>query len=266
MKIELPSEKTPRSKVDPTSMVIYSHPKVGKTTAVSMLDDCLTLDLQRGSKFVDILKFDVLDYTVQVNRELEEKGKGPIPPIAVLTKFLKQLEDYYKEHGEYKYRYIAVDTLSDLEELSMPLAAQLYRNTPMGKNWLGTDVTTLPRGAGYMYLREAVRQLIDRVESVCECAILLGHVRDKLIEVQGEEIEERGLKLTGLLSTIVCSNVDTVGYMYRRDNDTVINFRASANSMSESRSPHLSDKIIAVLESDEDGNLTSHWDRIFKEL
>lgn len=266
MKIELPSEKTPSSRVDPSTMVIYSHPKVGKTTAVSMLPGCLTLDLQRGSKFVDILKVDILDHTDNINASRASKNEPPLPPIAILLNVINQLEAYYKEHGEYQYRFIAVDTLSDLEEMCMPLAAELHRKTPMGKNWIGTDVTTLPKGLGYVYIREAVRQILDRIERVCECAIFLGHVRDKLIEIQGEEIEERGLKLTGLLSTIVCSNVDTVGYMYRHEGKTVINFKASSNTMSESRSKHLSNKIIPILELDDNGELVAHWDKVFKSL
>lgn len=265
MNIELPTEKTKRTKVDPTSMIIYSHPKVGKTTAVSELRGCLTIDLQRGSEFVDILKFDVLQKTDEVNSERAAENKHPVPPILILTEFIKSLENYRAEHGEHMYRYLAIDTLSDLEELCLPLAAKFYRETPVGKNWVGKNVLELPRGAGYLYLREAVKYIIKKLEENCHCLILLGHVRDKLVEVQGEEIEERGLKMTGILGSILCSEVDAVGYMYREDGNTLINFKASKSTVSESRAKHLSNKVITVITSDEEGNPIVSWDEIFIE-
>ena len=265
MSIELPTEKTPRSKVDPTSMVIYSHPKVGKTTAVSQLEDCLTIDLQRGSVFVDILKFDVLQATDDLNAERAKEDKPPVPPIYMLSKLINSLEEYKRVNGKSRYKYLAIDTLSDLEDMSLVLAAKMYKETPMGKNWVGNDVTTLPRGAGYVYLREAVKQIIKKLENCCDTLIMLGHVRDKLVEVQGEEIEERGLKMTGILSSIVCSEVDAVGYMYRHEDETVINFKASKNTTAESRAKHLSNKIIPVITTDKNGDVVVDWSKIFIE-
>jgi hypothetical protein len=58
--IELPKTKIKADRVNPKTMVIFSQPKMGKTTVVSKLDNCLTLDLENGSHFVDSLKMDVL--------------------------------------------------------------------------------------------------------------------------------------------------------------------------------------------------------------
>lgn len=264
--MKLPTKKTKQLKVDPKSMVIYSHPKVGKTTALSGLDDCLTIDLERGSDFVEILKFDLMEEVDKENAQRTKDGKGIIPPIAVLMKLIQTLKQVKLETGEYAYRYIALDTLSALEEISLDLAARLYRSTPMGRNWVGDNVLDLPKGAGYLYLREAMKQIIAELKECCECLIMMGHVRDKLIEIQGEEIEERGLKLAGILPAIICSDVDAVGYMYREENQTVINFKASKTTTSESRAKHISNRIIPVIiHNEETDELTVDWSEIFIE-
>lgn len=87
-----------------------------------------------------------------------------------------------------------------------------------------------------------------------------------MIEKEGKEMTERGLDLAGKLSSILCSQVDTVGYMYRRDNETVINFKPSESITCGSRSEHLKNVEVVVLDSNEKGELTSHWDKIFTKL
>jgi hypothetical protein len=47
------------------------------------------------------------------------------------------------------YKYVTVDTVTALEDMIQPLAVKIYRQTPMGKNYDGDNVTTLPNGAGY---------------------------------------------------------------------------------------------------------------------
>ena len=55
----------------------------------------------------------------------------------------------------------------------------------MAKTWTGTDVRTLHKGAGYMYLREAVRKVIDMFRELAENFILIGHTKDKMIYKDG---------------------------------------------------------------------------------
>ena len=40
-------------------MIIYGAPKIGKTTVLSQLDDCLIIDLEQGSDMLDALKVQV---------------------------------------------------------------------------------------------------------------------------------------------------------------------------------------------------------------
>lgn len=251
--MELPNKKIISNRVNPKTMVIFSHPKMGKTSVVSELDNCLILDLEGGSSFVDAMKIDVL----------EEAKKQDLLPIVVLKKLINQISEANSQNGGYVYEKIAIDTVSALEDIVLPLANKMYRDTPMGRNWVGDDVTTLPNGAGYRFTREALSSTINELEGLCDTLIILGHVKDKLVEKDGKEMNERGLDLVGKMPAILCSQVDAIGYLYRDENKTVINFKPSESMLCGSRSEHLKGKEIIVAESDESGQITVDWSQIF---
>ena len=133
----------------------------------------------------------------------------------------------------------------------------------MAKTWTGTDVRTLPKGAGYMYLREAVRKVIDMFRELAENFILIGHTKDKMIDKDGEELTEMALDLVGKLGDIVCGEADAVGYVYRKKNDTIISFEGGDNTVIEARAPHLRGNKIIIANSDENNNVTVNWNKIY---
>lgn len=251
--MKLPQEKTKSTRVNPKSIVLFSQPKTGKTTIVSALENCLLLDLEEGSEFVDALKIDVIK---------EARAQNKLP-IIVLKEIVNQIKEANKEKGSYVYKYIALDTVTALEDIVLPLANKMYKDTNMGRNWEGTDVTTLPNGAGYRYTRTALSLVLNELEEVCDTLIILGHTKDKDIEKKGELITERSLDLTGKSASILCAAVDTIGYVYRNENETVIDFKPSVNFIIGSRSTHLKDKKIVVAVSDETGNIKIDWSQIF---
>jgi len=253
MAIQLPVEKTKATRVNPKTMVLFSLPKMGKTTAVSKLENCLIIDVEKGSDFVDALKYDVI-------REAEARD---VKPIEVLKELIDEIKKANKKKGGYVYKYIALDTVTALEDVVLPLANKLYKDTPMGRTWIGNDVTTLPNGAGYRYTRMALSLVLSEIESLCDTFIILGHVKDKLVEKDGEEMTERGLDLTGKSSSILCAQVDAIGYLFRDENKTIINFKPSTNLISGARSKHLKNQRIVVAEGDAEGNVTVDWSKIF---
>ena len=105
--------------------------------------------------------------------------------------------------------------------------------------------------------------VINKIEELCDTLIIVGHVKDKLVEQEGKEMNERGLDLTGKMASIVCSQVDAIGYLYRKDNQTIINFSPTQSLTCGSRCEHLKDKEVVVAESDESGNITVDWSKIF---
>ena len=253
--IELPNEKTKASRVNPKKIILFSNPKSGKTTAVAALENNLILDLEDGSEFLDALKINVLDIS----------RKSGNSPLIVLKEVINKIAESNKAKGGYTYKYITIDTVSALEDISLELANKLYKNTPMGRNWIGDDVTKLPNGSGYQYLREAMNVILNEIEQLCDTLIILGHLKSKFVEKEGKEMEARGLALTGKITAILCSQVDAIGYVYRDENKTLVNFAPSESLVVGSRPDHLKNKTITLIESDDNGKLTIDWSKIFIE-
>ena len=242
--IVLPKEKVKAKVENPRFLIIFGKPKAGKTTLASKLDNNLIIDLEGGSEFLEALAVqarsvkDLGDIANAIREEIKSTGKKP-------------------------YKYITLDNASRLEEICLSYAATLYRQTPMGKNYSGNDVRTLPNGSGYMYLQQAVRKVIDMFRDLCDNFILIGHLKDKMINKEGEELSEMSLDLVGKLANIICGEADAVGYVYRKKNETRISFEGGDNSVREARAPHLRGKNIVIAESDENNNIKVYWDKIY---
>jgi hypothetical protein len=253
--IDLPTQKTKASRVNPKKIILFSNPKSGKTTAVAALENNLILDLENGSEFLDALKINVLQLARDNNKT----------PLTILKEIINTIRESNEKKGGYTYKFITLDTVSALEDIALELANILYRKTPMGRNWTGDDVTKLPNGAGYQYLREAMDVILNEIEPLCDTLIILGHLKGKFVEKEGKEMESRGLALTGKIASILCSQVDAIGYVYREDNKTLANFAPSESLIVGSRPEHLKNKTITLIESDKDGKLTIDWTKIFIE-
>ena len=133
----------------------------------------------------------------------------------------------------------------------------------MGKTYQGTDIRTLPNGSGYMYLRQAVRKVIDMFRELCDSLILIAHVKEKMINKEGEEQSEMSIDLTGKLGDILCGEADAIGYVYRKKNETHISFEGGENTIREARADHLRGKNIIVATSDENNKITVDMTKIF---
>lgn len=136
----------------------------------------------------------------------------------------------------------------------------------MGKNYKGTDVRELANGAGYLYEREAFKQVINGFKNTCKYFILTGHLKDKYLEKEGVEIMSVEMDLTGKLKSIMSADADAIGYLYRtgkKSNETRISFKANESVICGARCNHLSNQDILLAESDSDGKITYHWDQIY---
>jgi hypothetical protein len=238
MSIVLPTSKIKAERVNPKRIVIYSKPKTGKTTAYAGLEDNLIIDLENGSDFVDALK-------VKVNslQELLDTGKA------------------IKAAGN-PYKFVTVDTVTALEDMIMPLAIKLYRQTPMGKNFDGDTVTTLPNGAGYLYIRQAFFQVLDFIDTLAPTIILSGHIKDKVVDDKGEMVMSANIDLTGKIKSLICANADAIGYMYRKGNKTILSFKTNEEVTCGARPEHLRNEEIVITEMI-DGELKTSWEKVF---
>lgn len=235
----LPTKKVDASRTNPKRLVIYSKPKTGKTTAFAGLDDNLIIDLENGSDFVSALKIKATNLT-----ELREIG------------------DQIKKAGN-PYKYVTIDTVTALEEMVKPLALKNYMATPIGKNYKENDILKLPNGAGYMWLREAFFQVLNYIDTFAENIILSGHIKDKQVDDKGEMVMAANIDLTGKIKSLICANADAIGYMFRRDNQTIVSFIASDEVTCGARSEHLRNQEI-VLAEEVDGVYKTYWDKIYK--
>ena len=238
----IPKEKTKRKTDNPKNLIMFGLPKVGKTTLLSMLPKCLIVDFEDGTDYVE-------SYAVKISNYKQ---------LFALAKELKETPG--------QFDFIAFDTTTALEDIALPYANKLYRDTVMGKNFdEGENVLKLPNGAGYQYLREAMNVILNEIEQLCDTLIILGHLKSKFVEKEGKEMEARGLALTGKIAAILCSQVDAIGYVYRDENKTLVNFAPSESLVVGSRPDHLKNKTITLIESDDNGKLTINWDEIFIE-
>lgn len=244
MSLILPKEKSTPKINNPKFLILFGRPKAGKSTLMANLENNLIIDLENG--------YQALSALVVQARTVND-----------FAEIANALREEIKNTGKFPYKYITIDNATRLEEMCLSYAVQLYRQTPMGKTYQGSDVRTLPNGSGYMYLRQAVRKVIDMFRDLCESLILVAHVKEKMINKEGEELSEMSIDLTGKLGDILCGEADAIGYVYRKKNDTIISFEGGDNSIREARANHLRGKKIVVATSDENNNITVDMTKIF---
>lgn len=227
--IILPKTKVPASTVDPTVLLAFGTRKIGKTTMLSKLDNCLILDLEKGTVFLDSLKVEVedLDQLGQVCRAILDSGKP--------------------------YKYLAIDTIDKLEEWCEKKATQNYKRSNVGKNFAGDSVLTLPQGAGYLWLRNEFMKWIDSFRKLADHVILVSHLKVSSIEKNGAEYQIKDIDLTGKIKNMVSAMADAIGYIYRsKDGKMMISFKSNDEITCGSRCEHLKDKDIEF-----------NWEKIF---
>lgn len=256
--IELPMERSKVENYNPRLMIIYGLPKAGKSSFIAAIDNNLVIDLEDGYRALAVMKVQARAVTQlrEIKDAIIEKGRE-----------LKHMP----------YKFITIDNATRLEEIALPLAAELYRATPMGASWglkldkngmplrdktgmvlpdPKADVRKLPNGAGYLYFRQALRQLIDMFKPLCETLILVCHVKEKQIRVRGEDLSQMSVDLAGKSADIICGEADAVGLITREDNKTFLSFMGGDNTLKEARCLHLRGKKFLIGESDDNNNVT----------
>ena len=152
--------------------------------------------------------------------------------------------------------------------MAKPVALNLYRNSPVFSDKYGdvTDITRLPNGSGYTFLRQAVEAVIDLVASATSNIIICGHVKDASLN-DGLDGTVKDLDLTGKLKRILSARSDAIGFVHRdEDSNLCINFGQNGEILTGARPKHLANQDIIVAERNDDGTFTPHWERIYPSL
>ena len=243
MPIELPKNKIPAETQDPKNLIIFSKPKIGKSTALANLPNCLCVDLEGGG-------YDYIDAM-----------KVKISSVKELRELCKAIIDAGKP-----YKFIALDTISRLEDIVKPLALKLYLDTPAGSKFTGDDVLDAAMGAGYQYIRKAMEMCIDMVAKCAPNIILVCHSKDAAIGIS--DLTTRQIDLLGKSGRILASKSDGIGFMSRDEHsNTILSFNTNDTSIEAGARPiHLRNKEIVLGEMLENGTIEYHWERIFPSL
>lgn len=269
--IELPSGIIKKVYDEPKRILLYSAPKVGKTSLLSKLPNSLLIDTEDGSDFVDAVK-------VKIDCSLTQEGQYKMFMDILRAIWVK---GYDKSTGVYTppYETIIVDTMTRIDEWSEVIGTLEYMDKPQGKTFNRDEkdrktklnpndprfekVITLPQGYGYLHTRDVMLRLYDNICRLSPKTIFVCHVKDKYVAQNlSEEVYTKEIALTGKVKDIFASKVDTVAYAFRDGNKLNISFSGSEGS----RCPQLSGKTVLVAESDENQNITTYWDRIFPSL
>lgn len=265
--IELPTKRSEVENYNPHLLILFGKPKSGKSSLMASIDDNLIIDLEDGYRSLSVMKVAV------------KNAKAMFEVKAAL-------QDKMNKDGKVPYKFITIDNATRLEEMALSYAAAKYRNTSMGQNWgmlkdpanpalnakdkngkpiadPKADVRLLPNGGGWLFLRQAVRELVELFKPFCETLILVAHVKDKQIKKDGEEMSEMSVDLAGKLGDIICGEADAIGYVYRDGKNTLISFEGGDSTIKEARPLHLRGKKFVVATSDDNNNIKVDMSKIF---
>jgi len=244
----LPTSSVAAVTKSPKTLVIFSKPKVGKTTLLAQLPNNLIVDLEEGSDYVAGLKIKIS--TIQELLDLEKAIIAAGNP----------------------YRFLTLDTGTALEEVCIPYAEFLYSKSPMGANWFTPTtggkakhgmILNLANGAGYPWLRQAFEDVVKRYKNICQNLIITAHIKDTMLEKNGSTFEALDINLTGRLKLFVTSKADAIGYLYRKGNKNIMSFKTQDEILCGARPEHLRNKEIIVSEMLDDNSVVSHWNDIY---
>lgn len=228
----LPTMPQEATKTVPGNLILFGLPKVGKTTAVAKLPNCLIIDVERGSDFVESMR-------VQPPLDL-----GPVG----IYNWFKSVVKAIKEGGR-QYDFVVIDTISELDELSEWVGTWNYCQSPQGKSFNRVDgkkggemlspddseyqsVHTLPDGNGYRYSRSVMMDIFNMCKDLGKiCTIFVCHVADKYVLSRASNTEVRSidLSLTGKVRNIYSRDVDGIGYVWNKDGKINISFKGDEN-------------------------------------
>lgn len=241
----------PKEKSVPThnmnSCILYGLPKCGKTTALSLLENCLIIDTENGSDKISGIIKKVPD------------DRGPVGRMVWLDKFADELIKAGKP-----YDYVAIDTFSEINDWAEWSGTYRYMNSILGSSFnreLGADgkpikkgtmlkpndenyesVHTLPEGYGYRWSREDTLRMFEKYLRVAKkCVFYVCHVEDKYVgqKENTEVVVPKQLALTGKLRNILPRKVDAIGYIYNEDGTIKINFTGNEERVGGQRCEHL---------------------------
>ncbi len=221
--MELPRTRIKPRIQDPKLLTLFGQSKVGKTTKLAELQNCLIIDTEKGSDYVEGL-------IIQVNSLAE----------------LRQIPNAVA-NSPYKYRYCAIDVIDKVVEWIEKEVVLEYnlQQREKGLTNKAADISDIPYGAGYNLVRMRVMKMISAFRQMFPRLILIGHRKKTIFGETSVEFSTSSLDLTGKLKNLICGDSDAIGYVFRDDEGQLkVSFQGSDELEVGSRSEHLRGKVI----------------------
>ena len=169
---------------NPKTMLLYGAPKVGKTTALSQLEDCLIIDTENGANMVD----------------------GYIETVSNREELISLLQEAKEGH---EYKYAAIDTIDKIADWAEKAICE-QENV--------TAIADLAFGKGFGMVREKVLNTVNILKEIFPHVIIIGHRKwAKAIVDSKAIVEPESLDLTGKLKNMLMADCDAIGYVYRNE-------------------------------------------------
>lgn len=253
--IILPSKPVKSRLINPSPLLVFGPPKIGKTTSIAALENCLVINCEDPVQTAD----------------------GMIMYAENLKAFKNILNAIIK--AGCPYDYLAIDTITKLEEFCTVRAEEIYANSPVGSGWIKRDeagkllpscgkmkyksILFLPNGSGYQYLRQAFDEVITLIKKAAKHIIYIGHVKQANILKDGVEFTSQDINLVGKNKQAISADAQAIAYMRRVGGKNFLCFQPSDDVLAGCKVKRLEGKEVLISEYDEDGNLISHWDEIY---
>lgn len=237
--IILPTVPIGPTETSPRRLLLYGVPKVGKTTAVAQLPNNLILDLERGTAYIEALKVNITSV-----KDIE----------AVCAKLREEgLKLHQAGKSPFLYDCITIDTGDALEEMCDRSALAKFKESKLctaEQKLQLQSITELAHGLGYGYLRNEFIRVVNLIATYSKRVIIITHVKDKVVgEKEGATATVKDISLGGKLSSIVCANMDAIGYLFRHPvtGDLTVSFQSKdTNTTMGGRCAHLAGQMFKL--------------------
>lgn len=251
----------------PKDLIVISIPKMGKGSIFGPFTEkypAIVFGLEKGG------------YEYIPARKLEIHSSDETTQWEAFQNYIKYRKALLDQKG--KYKYLIIDGLTDLDELSVIGGTLAYMDSVIGKNFNRKDgeklpfghpewksVLSLADGAGYQHTRKWFMEQVDIFKQISPYRLYAAHVADKTIKDNGkEEVIGNEIALTGQLKRIFAAKVTSLAKLIADGDERYLNFEVANDSIiAGSRAPQLSGKIL-ISKKEKNGKITTFWENIYE--
>lgn len=264
--------KIKAKRVIPDTLLFSAKPKIGKTTQVSKLKNCLIISLEyNGTDFLpeeiptvdcsDILTATKQEIADLLTKDIKTKAldlaliQNPADRMKALNLILRALISLGKP-----YDFVAIDTITQADIDAEWAGTELYMDSLQGKsfnreNIPGKPSTQWPRlsyghpdyesvivGVGQNGWRWSRTVMVDLLNlskiAAKKCTIYVCHIKDKMLSKGDKgEVFVKDIALTGAVSDIYARNVSAIGsvWMDYDEDKLMISFKGNEDKTGGNR-------------------------------